>query len=237
MNVLLFDTGELRDDGTLDIRDQRLAHLRVVQRVSPGDRLRVGRIGGQLGEAAVIAIDTERARLHIDRLDTPAPPPAPLTLVIALPRPKMLKRILVDATTHGVKRICFTNAYRVEKSFWSSPLLAPEAIAEKCRLGLAQAIDTALPDVTLHPRFRPFVEDELPAIVAGSTALVAHPSALASCPHATTGHVTLAIGPEGGFIPFEVDLLERAAGFRPVSLGPRVLRVDTAVASLLGRLL
>lgn len=165
------------------------------------------------------------------------PPPAlPCTLVIALPRPKMLKRILVDATSLGVKRICFVNSYRVDKSFWSSPLLAPETIAEKCRLGLEQAIDTKLPEVTLHPRFRPFVEDELPGIVGDSQALVAHPAGSVACPRGITRRATLAIGPEGGFIPFEVDLLRDATGFTAVTLGPRILRVDTAVPALLGRL-
>lgn len=148
----------------------------------------------------------------------------------------MLKRILVDATSLGVKRICFINSYRVDKSFWSSPLLAPETIAEKCRLGLEQTIDTVLPQVTLHPRFRPFVEDELPAMVGGTRALVAHPAGDQECPRSVTGEVTLAIGPEGGFIPFEIDLLHSAAGFEPVTLGPRILRVDTAVPALIGRL-
>jgi len=47
--------------------------------------------------------------------------------------------------------------------------------------------------------------------------------------------VTLVIGPEGGFIPAEVDLLSRS-GCRPVNLGERILRVETAVAALTGRL-
>ncbi len=233
--MLLLDPGETAADGVARIAGARLAHLQQVQRFVVGDRIRVGELGGRLGYADILAIEASGALLHVHW--NAAPPPAmPCTLVLALPRPKMLKRILVDATSLGVKRICFINSYRVEKSFWSSPLLAPDAIAEKCRLGLEQAIDTVLPQVTLHSRFRPFVEDELPAIVGDSRALVAHPQGDTSCPRGVGGAVTLAIGPEGGFIPFEVDLLRTAARFEAVTLGARVLRVDTVVPTLLGRL-
>jgi RsmE family RNA methyltransferase len=50
-----------------------------------------------------------------------------------------------------------------------------------------------------------------------------------------SGPVTLAIGPEGGFIDQEIGSLT-GAGFRPVHLGSRILRVETAVAALAGRL-
>lgn len=226
---------ELDDKGVAAIGGARLAHLHSVQRFVVGDRLRVGVLGGQLGSAELLAIEHDVARLQVTLNEAP-PPALPCTLILALPRPKMLKRILVDATSLGVKRICFINSYRVDKSFWSSPLLQPDAIAEKCRLGLEQTIDTILPAVSLHPRFRPFVEDELPALVGRSQALVAHPAGTGDCPRAVAGAVTLAIGPEGGFIPFEIDLLQQAAGFRPVTLGARILRVDTVVPALLGRL-
>ncbi|MFP5383836.1 MAG: 16S rRNA (uracil(1498)-N(3))-methyltransferase [Gammaproteobacteria bacterium] len=235
MNLLLLDAREVGDDGIARITGSRLAHLREVQRYTAGDRLRVGVVNGQLGTGEILAIDGAGAEIRVT-LDQDPPAPAPVTLVLALPRPKMIKRILVDATSLGVKRVHFINSYRVDKSFWQSPLLAPEAIEEKCRLGLEQAIDTRLPAVTLHPRFRPFAEDVLPGLLAGSTALVAHPEASTACPQAVAGPFTLVVGPEGGFIPFEVDLLVRA-GCTPVTLGPRVLRVDTAIPTLLGRLL
>lgn len=231
----MLEPGELAADGIAVIGGERLAHLQQVQRFTAGDRLRAGIVGGLLGTAEILQIDAVRATLRV-KPDTPPPAALPCTLILALPRPKMLKRILVDATSIGVKRICFINSYRVDKSFWSSPLLAPAAIAAKCRLGLEQAIDTVLPDVTLHPRFRPFVEDELPGIVGGTTALVAHPGGTQASPAGVAHGVALAIGPEGGFIPFEIELLQNAAGFTPVTLGPRILRVDTAVPHLLGRL-
>lgn len=231
----MLEPGERDADGVARIRGERLAHLREVQQYRAGDRLRVGETGGGLGSGEILAMDANEAVLRVDALDGAPPPALPCTLVIALPRPKMLKRILVDTTSLGIKRICLINSWRVDKSYWSSPLLAPAAIADKCRLGLAQAIDTRLPQVTLHTRFRPFVEDELPALIGTSRALVAHPAGATPCPREVTGALTLVIGPEGGFIPFEIDLL-CAAGCTAVTLGPRVLRVDTAIPALLGRL-
>lgn len=206
-----------------------------MQTFSVGDRLRVGELNGALGNGEIIALDEHRLLIRIIALDAAPPPVLPCTLVIALPRPKMLKRILVDATSLGIKRICLINAYRVEKSFWSSPTLAPVALAEKCRFGLEQALDTGLPKISLHQRFRPFVEDELPDIIGDSLALVAHPAGDAECPRNPRQPLTLVIGPEGGFIPFEIELL-RTVGCTAVTLGPRILRVDTVVPVLLGRL-
>ena len=95
--------------------------------------------------------------------------------------------------------------------------------------------DTRLPEVMLRPRFKPFVEDEVPALSSGSRALLAHPYARQPCPRRVQEPVTLAVGPEGGFIAYEVELLE-AQGFEAVSLGARILRVEHAIPALLGRL-
>jgi 16S rRNA U1498 N3-methylase RsmE len=101
----------------------------------------------------------------------------PLTLLLALPRPKMLKRILQTVATMGVERLVLMNSYRVEKSFWDSPFLQPQAIEDELTLGLEQGKDTVLPQVILEKRFKPFVEDRLPALSANSLRLVAHPIA------------------------------------------------------------
>jgi RsmE family RNA methyltransferase len=165
----------------------------------------------------------------------PPPPRLPVTLLLALPRPKMLKRILQTVATLGVQRLVLLNSYRVEKSFWDSPFLRPEAIREELVLGLEQGRDTVLPEVWLEKRFKPFVEDRLAGLCAGSRCLVAHPGGEGACPVAVNAPLTLAIGPEGGFIPYEVDSLVNQ-GFEPVHLGPRILRVETAVTALLSRL-
>jgi RsmE family RNA methyltransferase len=135
----------------------------------------------------------------------------------------------------GIKKIHLVNAWRVEKSFWSSPALAPDDVREQLLLGLEQGGDTVLPEVTQHRLFRPFVEDDLPALTRDTLALAAHPRAGDDCPRNVAGPVTLAIGPEGGLTDYELDMLQ-AAGFRPVRLGARVLRVEHALPALVGRL-
>jgi RsmE family RNA methyltransferase len=180
----------------------------------------------------VTRVDQEALEMDV-ALDREPPAPLPLTLVLALPRPKVLNRVIAGVTSLGVKRVFLVNAWRVEKSYWKSPRLA--TLRDQAILGLEQAKDTVLPSIELRRLFRPFVEDELPAIARGTRALVAHPSASAECPRDVREPVTLAIGPEGGFIAEEIASLERA-GLEAVSIGARVLRVETAVAAIIGRL-
>ncbi|MGL4369841.1 MAG: RsmE family RNA methyltransferase, partial [Spirochaetota bacterium] len=123
----------------------------------------------------------------------------------------------------------------VDKSYIESPVLSGESIRENLILGLEQARDTILPAVQIRTLFKPFAEDELPGIIKGSLAIAAHPAAEKECPRAVQGPVTLALGPEGGFIPFEIETLA-SAGFMPAAIGPRILRTEFALPSLIGRL-
>jgi RsmE family RNA methyltransferase len=234
MNLLLLEEADFSAADRVVLRDRRLTHMLEVQRVAVGDSLRVGRIGGLMGRAEVVRLSASEAELHLS-LEQPAPAKLPLTMVLALPRPKMLRRVFQTIASMGVPRLILVNSYRVEKSFWQTPFLEPEAIREQLILGLEQSRDTVLPEVVIEKRFKPFVEDRLPAVAAGTLGLVGHPGDYPSCPRAVDTAVTLAIGPEGGWIPYEVDLLAKA-GLQPVQLGERILRVETAVTALLARL-
>ena len=234
MNLLLLEDGDFVAPDRVRLQGRRLQHLREVHRAECGDSLRVGRLGGLMGRGELLSLDAEQAELQIS-LNTPPPAKLPLTLLLAVPRPKMLKRVLQTVSAMGVARLVLLNSYRVEKSFWQTPFLEPAAIREQLILGLEQARDTVLPEVTLEKRFKPFVEDRLPALADGTLGLTGHPGEYPACPRAVEGSVTLAIGPEGGWIPYEVELL-RLAGLQPVQLGERILRVETAVPALLARL-
>jgi RsmE family RNA methyltransferase len=232
--ILLLPEDGLDAGGRVRLRGRRLRHVLEVHRAAAGDELRVGLLGGGVGTGRVLALTPEVLELEV-RLDGAPPPPLPLTLLLGLPRPKALRRVLRAASSLGVKRIVLLNASRVEKSYWQSPFLAADAVEEQLRLGLEQARDTVPPQVLLRPRFKPFVEDELPGMLEGTLPLVAHPAAAADCPRNVGRPVTLAVGPEGGFIPYEVEALCRC-GFSPVRLGERILSTETAVPALLSRL-
>ncbi len=234
MNLLLLEEGDFIAPDRVRLSGRRLTHLHEVHRAEAGDRLRVGRLGGLMGTGRLLHLDSASAELQVE-LDQPPPAKLPLTLLLALPRPKMLRRVLQTISAMGVPKLILLNSLRVEKSFWQTPFLEPAAIREQLILGLEQARDTVLPEVILEKRFKPFVEDRLPQLAAGSLGLIGHPGAYPPCPRALAQPVTLAIGPEGGWIPYEVELLQ-AAGLQPVQLGERILRVETAVVALLARL-
>nr|WP_202119805.1 16S rRNA (uracil(1498)-N(3))-methyltransferase [Pseudomonas otitidis] len=231
---MLLEEGDFVAPGHALLRGRRLKHLQDVHRAEAGDSLRVGLLGGAMGEGRLTVLEADHAELQVS-LDQPPPAKLPLTLLLALPRPKMLRRVLQTVATMGVPRLVLLNSYRVEKSFWQTPFLEPAAIREQLILGLEQGRDTVLPEVVIEKRFKPFVEDRLPALAAGTRALVGHPGPWPDCPRAVEGPVTLAIGPEGGWIPYEVEKLQ-ATGFEAVQLGERILRVETAVTALLARL-
>lgn len=232
--ILLFKDDFLNGSGKVRISGRRLKHVLEVHRACAGDELCVGISGGQIGRGKITHLTNEHLEMDV-RLSIAPPPALPVTLVLALPRPKVLRRTLTAASSMGVKKIILINSYRVEKSFWQSPALVKESIERQLVLGLEQARDTVMPEVMTKPLFKPFVEDELPAIIRDTTALLAHPQASASCPRGLEVRVTLVVGPEGGFIPYEIEKLT-ACGFIPVKMGERTLSVESAVPALLARL-
>lgn len=235
MNLILLSADDFVSSNRARLHDaRRVQHILQIHKARVGDQLKVGMLNGLMGTAEVTAVGDQEVVLETFLQQQP-PSPLPLRLILALPRPKMLKRILQNCATLGVKEIILINSYRVEKSYWQTPILDAESIREHLILGLEQGGDTMMPELRQVKRFKPFVEDELPLLIQGSRALVAHPYTQLACPRQVDGAVTLAIGPEGGFIPYEVDLLSRC-GFEAVHLGERILRVDTAIPFIISRL-
>ncbi|MCE8020243.1 16S rRNA (uracil(1498)-N(3))-methyltransferase [Halomonas sp. MCCC 1A11036] len=236
MNLILLAPEEIHHDRLACLRDpRRLRHLKEVHRARVGDVLTLGVAGGGIGRGELMLLSDDEARFTLDGLDTPPPPPLPVHLVLALPRPRMLARSLEHVTAMGVKQITLLHTRRVEKSYWQSPELAPEKIHHHLVLGLEQARDTVMPEVNLTKGFRPFVDGRLPELLTQRRGLLAHPGMPRSCPRGIDEPCVLLVGPEGGFIPHEVERL-LAAGCEGIHLGPRILRVETAVTALLARL-
>lgn len=234
MNLIVLFESDFTATDTVIISDRRFHHIRQFHQPVQGQQLKVGLLNGKTGSGTVISLSEQSITLEV-LLENQPPAALPLTLLLALPRPKMLKRTLQTITSMGVKQIYLINSYKVDKSYWSTPLLQQDSLREQLLLGLEQSGDTILPEVHLRKRFKPFVEDELPEIACQTRALVAHPYHASPCPAASTESTTLAIGPEGGFIPYEVEKLQ-ATGFEAIHIGQRILRVENAVPVLLARL-
>ena len=235
MNLLLVDPVELAADGTCTLRDRRAQHLRSVLGARVGSHVRAGVVGGGTGRAELLSDDGVAIKLRIALVD-PTPAPLPVELVLAIPRPKVVTRVVETAAAFGVARIALTNAWRVEKSYLRSPRLEPDALAHAARLGAEQGATTWLPEIAVHRRLMTLLDARWPGPPA--LKLIAHPGAPPiedAVPGAPTS-LTLAIGPEGGWIAREVDsFVER--GFTPVSIGTPILRIESAVAAALGQLL
>jgi RsmE family RNA methyltransferase len=234
MNLLLLEPEDLLTAQRARVTGRRLVHAREILKAQGGDLLRVGRLDGPMGRARVLELGDDFLELSLE-LDERPPVKLPLTLLLALPRPKVLNRVLASAASLGVARIVLLNAWKVEKAYWKSPRMELGNLREQLVLGLEQARDTVLPELSVERLFKPFVEDRLPGLLAGATGLVADPSGLEACPKALGSAAVLAVGPEGGWIPAELDSLQRA-GLRCIHLGPRILRTETALAALVGKL-
>jgi len=236
MNIILLDPKQAIDAHRYQLDSRQAEHLNKVIKAESGDKLRVGIINGLMGEAKYLGENSEGfGEVEIIHLTQQAPKPLPLTLVLALPRPNMLKRTLLNISAMGVKKIILLNSAKVEKSYWQSPVLKADNLQRILLEGLEQARDTHLPELQMMTRFRPYVEDLLPREMAGKLALLAHPYQADDCPINLTQESILAIGPEGGWNEFEVSKWHEA-GFKSVHLGERILKVETAVPALLSRL-
>ncbi len=233
MNLLLLDDADFVSADRAVLHDRRLKHLHEVHRAENGDTLQVGRLGGWMGEGRLLKLDASEATLEC--ASTSRRRPAADHPAAGLAATEDAPPGVADHRRDGRTEAGAAEQLPRGKSFWQTPFLDPAAIRENLVLGLEQARDTVLPEIIVEKRFKPFVEDRLPALAAGSLGLVGHPGPWPACPRAVEKPVTLAIGPEGGWIPYEVDKL-REAGLHPVQLGERILRVETAVSALLARL-
>jgi 16S rRNA (uracil1498-N3)-methyltransferase len=236
MNLILLEPDEIQTDGMAVLSGKRARHVREVLQAAEREQIRVGVIDGPLGTATVVE-DGKEIRLKCALSD--GIPTAPrVDVLLAMPRPKVMNRLWPVLASLGVGRILISNAWKTERNYFDTHVLEPEHIRAGLIEGLQQARDTRLPRVSVHRQFKKLVEDELDAFGPYAARLVAHPGEgafpsemLAALPK--DARVLLAVGPEGGWTEFELELLA-AHGFSPVSWGPRALRTDTACAVLLG---
>lgn len=243
----------------LDAADPRTEHVAKVLRAEDGNLLRAGVLDGgstntatvqwvQSGPDATLKKPTLRLQLGpASALLQPQEPSArpPVDLLLAMPRPLQLGRLLPAVASMGVGTIWITGARRVEKSYFSSHLLKEEnAAALRASLveGLAQGGDTAVPRFVVRRSLSRLLDELDGECNPRQLRLLCHPrrdddaapsQGLGGLSVDAHDRILLAVGPERGWEePDELDML-RARGFQLVTLGTRTMRTETAVVALM----
>ena len=231
MNRILFTESEITD-GEVMLTDSRARHIRSVLKSGVGDVLKTGQVNGPLSNGEIIEMGDKNVRLSITEIHTPTRPTR--DLILALPRPKVLNRLLPQISALGVDRLIMCNASKVERYYFDTHVLDKDHLEERLIEGLMQCGDTCLPSVRIIKKLRHFMEDELEDFCGEADRMVLHPGGDMTLAGRPLSHerTVLAIGPEGGWLKTEVKGFEEH-GFRRVSLMNRILRSDTATIAAL----
>ena len=232
MNLILFEPWEVQgEEARLAAEDVRALHLREVLRAEAGKRVRVGVVDGAKGEAEVVEAGTGGVRLRCHWEAVPERPR--LDVMLAMPRPKALKRLWSVMAMLGAGKIWICSSRTTERAYAGSHVLEEGVVREELKRGLCQARDTRLPEVRTGRSLQEAVEEA--ADEAYAARLLAHPGGKASDweeAAASGGRVLLAVGPERGWTMAELAFLE-GHRFQRISLGERALRSDVAVVALM----
>jgi len=238
MNRILIEPHEHDATGRVVLTDWRADHICGVLRAQEGQVLRIGQVDGPCGTGTVERMDAEGVCLRLE-LEVAVPRRPAVDLLLALPRPKVLKRLWAQLAALGIGRIMLTNAAKVERCYFDSHVLEIGFYRRQLLEGLQQAGDTRVPQVFIRRQLKPFLEDELEQIAPDTLRVLADPSgerSLADVLGASSltgrARLLLAVGPEGGWTPYERELFA-SHGFRTAGMGSRILRTDTACIALL----
>jgi RsmE family RNA methyltransferase len=235
VNLIILEPDEVSGIGNVSLTGARAAHLLIVLRVATGHQLRVGMLDGPRGTAIVQSVEAGTVAMHCT-FEAEIPPRPYIDLLLAVPRPKVMRRLWAQIAALGVGHIILTNAEKVERDYFDTHILAPETYRSLLIEGLQQARDTRLPTVSIHRQFKILIEDRLDGLFGSGRRVVADPSATRALTDVVRAsgrdRMLLAIGPEGGWNAFELSLLA-AHGFQAVGMGPRTLRTDTVCVALL----
>ena len=241
MNLILVSENDFDSENIVTLTDNRAGHIREILRAQVNDTLTIGLLTQKIGTAKIHELNPNKVSLSIMEWREPILPGYHIDLICALPRPQTVKKILFIAGMMGIRHVYFIRANRVEKSYYDSPLLCDEQMRPHLYEGMMQGKNVMLPDVSLHTKFRPFFEDIVPNRYPDKTnvtMILPHMNSdntIASCLSAESNEYLLAIGPEGGWVDFEIDLMTKL-GFQPVTLSEFTLRVEHAVTAAISQI-
>lgn len=233
MNMIILRPEELTEDGSVTLSDRRARHIVNMLGGKPGQSLKIGVLDGSTGTGIIEEMTTTCVRLNCTFNGAPQPAAA-IDLILAIPRPLVMKRLLAPLASLGINRLFLTNANKVQSDYFGTHWLSPEHFEPLLIEGLEQAGTTHLPRVTIIRRLKPFIEDRMDELFPSGPRLLAHPSPERDIRVIPRGPVPLvvAFGPEGGWTPYETEMFDRN-GFRRMSLGSRTLRTDIACIAMI----
>jgi RsmE family RNA methyltransferase len=239
MNLIILTETDFRGGNQYHLSDFRAEHIRSILKLGVDDTIEVGLLNGGKGIGRIINIDENRIIIQCDQFAAVEKITPTIDLICALPRPQILRKVLISSAMMGVRRLYLVRANRVEKSYFHSPLLERSRYQPYLTDGMMQGKLTRMPEVTVHDRFKVFFEDFLPGVIDNETLkIIPEPDTGRSLYHTFdkgAEHIVIAVGPEGGWVPFEIELMERL-GFVRFTLGRWILRVEHAVTAVLAQL-
>lgn len=242
MNLIIIEKHELLDASQVILTGQRFKHIRDVLRCKVGSIIEVGMLSGKTGTAEILEITRKHTLLKCEFINNLCKSPTQLDVICALPRPQTLKSVLQISAAMGVSNIHIIRANKVEPCYFNASAIEPSQMRKHLIKGLSQGKNTLLPEIHIHKRFKNFISKTLPAIYDNKktkiSKLLFDPYAkdmIGSKHLAKGGHIIIAIGPEGGWVPFEIDFMSEH-GFKSCLLGPWPLRVEHALVSAISQI-
>lgn len=250
--------------------DYRTIHAAKVLKINNGDLIRAGVVncgedqGLSTDEASITWIPEGKVKkaeplgngdppgslkITLNALMSPSErfKASPVSLILALPRPLQLGRMLPMISQMGVDHLILTEARKVPKDYFGSHLFRnPQQLTERLIEGLCQSGDVRLPHVQIVRSLREFLDNDMNRLFPFEThaRVIAHPLRSDGTeqpqrirdvifPMDLHRRIVIAVGPEGGWEePDELELF-RENGFQQITMGARTLRSDCAVVSLL----
>lgn len=237
MNIIILSEKDQIEKDIYEVRDDRFMHIRNILRSTGGDIIEIGLLDRYRGTAKVIEINDDKVKLAIVGSSKVIHTSPQIDIICALPRPQTLKKVLNICATMGVSNLYLIRSEKVEKSYFHSPLLLEENYNKFLIEGLSQGKRIDLPSVSIHNKFKVFFENDFNEISNNSFCLLAHPDSdnyLTKIEMDKTKNVIIAIGPEGGWNDFEINLMEEK-GFIKYKLSESILRVENAVTAALSQ--
>ena len=218
-------------DVAMTLPDDTARHLSAVLRLKPGDTLEIFDGAGHTARCTVAEVSRKKMVVHLSGDVISHPPMPPFILVLGALKTETMDRAVRQATELGVTHI---HVVTMKRSV--VPLRAVRARAARwqkiARQACAQSRRSWEPVITVHASVTAFLEETDSCAADADNRLFFWEKSSNFNEIQRKKSSCVLVGPEGGITDAEAALLSEA-GFEEHSLGPTILRADTAVVAAL----